>query len=89
MYDGGGIDYCACYCYLHSVSYGGDYYTTMKNNGFNSSFQITNNSSYTNYFTFTDNIYLPYTDVYYLGVGQSSSNNNSGGCFISATLILQ
>jgi hypothetical protein len=85
----GGVDCCNCYCYLHSVSYGGDFYTNMRNNGYLSSFQITTLSSYPNYLTFTDTISLPYADTYYLGAGQNSSGGQYGGIFIGATLVLQ
>jgi hypothetical protein len=92
MYNGSGSptpEYLFCYCFLQGISSGADYYTIMKNNGFNSSQPISTNTSYTNSFTLTDNIYVGQTDTYYLGVYQQNSIGVSAGCFLSATLVLQ
>ena len=81
-------EYCNCYCFLHSYSYG-DQYTVMKNNGYNPSILLTTNGSYQNSFTLTDTIVIYQSDTYYLGVGQSNSVGAFASAWISATLILQ
>ena len=81
---------CNAFCFLIDTGGGSYTYTTITNaTGYKPSQLISYNpSSFQNSFTFTDNISVPNSQSYYLGVGQNNElNQYISNVYYSATLV--
>ena len=81
---------CNAWCFL--IDTGGSTYTysyILNSTGYKPSQLISYNASnFQNYFTFTDNISVPSSQSYYLGVGQNNElNSYISNIYYSATLV--
>jgi hypothetical protein len=80
---------CNAWCFL--IDTGGSSYTytnILNSTGYRPSQLITYTGAYQNSFTFTDNISVPYSQNYYLGVGQTNElNQYVSNVYYSATLV--